>query len=56
MVGFHNLVKPYEVRPQASGIVSVTPNMLLAHIPLPVYSLNGHDYIKLKSDILDFKG
>ena len=55
-VGLHDLLKAYEVRPQASGIVSVTPSMLLTHIPLPVYSLNGHIYIRLKSDISDPKG
>ena len=54
-VGFDNLLRAYEVRPQASGIILVIPNMLLTHTPLPVYSFNDHDYIKVKCDILDLK-
>ena len=55
MVGFHDSLRAYEVRPQASGIVLVTPDILLTYTPLPVYSFNGSDYIKLKCDILDLK-
>ena len=47
-VGFDILLRAYEVRPQASGIVSVISNMLLTHTALPVYSFNDHDYIKVK--------
>ena len=54
-VGFDNLLRAYEVPPQTSGIVSVIPNMLLTHTPLPVYSFNDHDYIKVKCHILDLK-
>lgn len=54
-VGFSEPLKAYEVRPQASGIVSVTPDMLITHTPLPVYSFNGCSYIKLKYDISDLK-
>ena len=54
-VGFDILLRAYEVRPQASEIVSVISNMLLTHTPLPVYSFNDHDYIKVKCDILDLK-
>ena len=43
-VGFDNLLRAYEVGPQASGIVSVI-----------VYSFYDYDYIKAKCDILDFK-
>lgn len=43
-VGFDNLLRAYEVGPQASGIVSVI-----------VYSFNDYDYIKVKCDILDLK-
>ena len=43
-VGFDNLLRAYEVGPQASGIVSVI-----------VYSFNDYDYIKVKDDILDLK-
>ena len=43
-VGFDNLLRTYEVGPQASGIVSVI-----------VYSFNDYDYIKVKCDILDLK-
>ena len=43
-VGFDNLLRAYEVGPQASGIVSVI-----------VYSFNDYDYIKVKGDILDLK-
>ena len=54
-VGFDDSLRAFEVQPQASGIVSVIPDMLLTHTPLPVYSFNGHDYIKLKCDISDLK-
>ena len=54
-VGFNDSLRAYEVRPQASGIVSVTPDMLLTYTPLHVYSFNSNDYIKLKCDILDLK-
>ena len=54
-VGFSESLQAYEVRPQASAIVSVTPDMLLTYTPLPVHSFNGSSYIKLKCDISDFK-
>lgn len=40
-VGFDTTLHAFEVRPQASGLVSVTPDMLLTHTPLPVYKYNG---------------
>ena len=49
--GCNDSLRASEVRPQTSGIVSVTPDMLLAYTPLHVYSFNGSDYIKLKCDI-----
>ena len=54
-VGFSESLKANDVRLPASGIVSVTPDMLITHAPLPVYSFNGSSYIKLKYDILDLK-
>ena len=54
-VGFNDSLRAYEVRPQASGIVSVTPDMLLTYTPLPFYPFNGSDYIKLKCDLFDLK-
>ena len=54
-VGFDNTLHVFEVRPQASGLVSVTPDMLVTHTPLPVYEYNGSSYIKIKGDISDLK-
>ena len=54
-VGFDNTLHAFEVRPQASGFVSVTPDMLVTHTPLPVYEYNGSSYIKIKGDISDLK-
>lgn len=54
-VGFSESLNAYEVRTQASAVVSVTPDMIITHTPLPVYSFNGSSYIKLKCDISDLK-
>ena len=55
-LGFDNALHAFEVRPQAAGLVSVTPDMLVIHTPLPVYKYNGSSYIKIKGSISDLKG
>lgn len=54
-VGFDETLKAFQVRPQASGLTPVTPDMLITHIPLAIYTYHGSSYIKLKGSISDLK-
>ena len=54
-IGFDSKFHAFEVRPQASGLVPVTPDMLLTHTPLPLYKYNESTYIKIKGSILDLR-
>jgi len=54
-VGYNETLKAFEVRAQASGITSITPDMLITHTPLAMYTFHGSSYIKLKSSISDLK-
>ena len=35
----NNALHAFEVRPQAAGLVSVTPDMLVIHTPLPISTM-----------------
>ena len=54
-VGYDETLKAFEVRPQASGITSITPDMLITHTPLAMYTYHGSSYIKLKGRISDIQ-
>ena len=54
-VGDDETLKAFEVCPQASGITSITPDMLITHTPLAMYTYHGSSYIKLKGRISDIQ-
>lgn len=54
-IGFDSKLHAFEVRSQASGLVPVTPDMLLTHTPLPLYKYNESTYIKIKGGISDLR-
>ena len=54
-VEFDETLEAFQVHLQASGLTSVTPDMLITHAPLVIHTYHGSSYIKLKGSISALK-